>query len=104
MGIKGVPSESFQSGEFSIDGTKYTNKLDLESTLTWNEKQSISASMKLSRENGYHMSCSLSTPYTETYSMETSHKWTPTTLLTTTSVQWAPNMKISTELDISNGM
>lgn len=96
-----MPSEKFRSGEWSIDSTVYSEKLNVVSTMTWNGTPTVNARVMLSQENGYAITASLATPYTETYSVEMTHKQTSKTFTNKASVQWAPTKKISTDIDIS---
>lgn len=99
--MRGVPTETLQNIEWAVDSTKSSNKIELVSTTTFNSQQISKLDLMLSKINGYAMTARYETVYTATYSMSMTQRSTADSFRNVAMVQWAPNQKISTELDIS---
>ena len=81
---------------------KFTAKTNAVGTVTWNGDKTVSGRVMYSTENGYGVTASFTSPYTEDYSAQMTLTGTLTNFNNKMSVQWHPTKKISVTAELSD--
>lgn len=96
FGVKDSRFEYLPNGEAVFEYKVMNTKTSAVASVTYMNGKSINARVTFDKKDGYELTASLNTPYTEDYSLQFSHTGDKKSFENTATVQWSPSDKIVT--------
>jgi hypothetical protein len=104
-GFKNMPFETLRNGEASFEHKVFAAETITAATVTWNENKSINGGVTVSMKNGYSLTATFTSPFTNDLSLTAAYSGNPSNFENTVTAQWAPSktITVTTTLDMRSG-